>query len=403
MTKQLFIFATAIMTTLLAMAALWQFRMAAGYVLISLACAAAVRPVILFLAGRSFAKRLILLIFFAIGLGGLGFLIYLAAKSAAGEVQQLAQALSTQAAWNLPAWLAGSSLEKTLAAWVPTPGRIFEMVITGEQGQLVLPAVFNLTQGLGGILSGTLLVFFLSIYWSLNQIHFERLWLSLLSSDQRRQARDIWRAIELDLGAYIRSEIIQSLLAALLLGLGYWMLGSPYPALLALIGALAWLVPVVGIFLAVFPPIFMGMLTGLQVSIFTTIYTVIVLAGLQVWLEPRLFRRKWDNPVLTLVILLALADAFGLPGILIAPPLSAICQIVWSFQFSNRMASGAATRISDLKERQTGLWVAIGEMDSEPPPSLISGMERLTHLLEKAEPILPVTDPLKTIGGLPSP
>jgi predicted PurR-regulated permease PerM len=403
LTKQLFIFATAIMTTLLVLAALWQFRMAAVYVLISLACAATVRPVIRFLAGRSFVKRILLLALFVAGLGGLGFLIYLAFKSAIGDVQQLAQALSAQEVWSLPGWLAGSSFEKALVAWVPTPGRILEMVITGEQGQLVLPAVFNLTQGLGGILSGALLAFFLSIYWSLNQIHFERLWLSLLSSEQRRQARDIWRAIELDLGAYIRSEIIQSLLAAVLLGLGYWMFGSPYPALLALIGALAWLVPVVGIFLAIFPPLFLGLLTGVQAGIFTTIYTVIVLAGLQVWLEPRLFRRKWDNPILTLVILLALADAFGLPGILIAPPLSAICQIVWSFQFSNRIASGAATRISDLKERQTGLWVAIGEMDSEPPPSLISGMERLTQLLEKAEPILPAAGPLEATGGLRSP
>ena len=114
------------------------------------------------------------------------------------------------------------------------PSKLFEAV-TGDQGQLVLPAILGFTQGIGGVVSGVLVILFLSIYWSINQIHFERLWLSLLPSGQRKQARGIWRTIEPDLGAYIRGQVIHSLLAGLLLGLGYWVLGSPYPALLALV------------------------------------------------------------------------------------------------------------------------------------------------------------------------
>jgi predicted PurR-regulated permease PerM len=236
--------------------------------------------------------------------------------------------------------------------------------------------------------SGVLVILFLSVYWSINQIHFERLWLSLLPSGQRKQARNIWRTIEPNIGAYIRSEVVQSLLAVFLLGLGYWLLGSPYPTLLALIGALAWLIPVVGAALAVILPLLMGLLTSVQLSLFTALYTLIVLIALQVWVEPRLFRRKWDNPILTLVILLAMADAFGLLGMIVAPPLSAVCQILWNLLVSNRLALEAAAKVSDLKERQACLWTAIREMDEPPPPLVISSMERLTHLVEKAEPIL---------------
>ena len=103
----------------------------------------------------------------------------------------------------LPIWLEGSSFQQALVAQLPPPSKLFE-ALTGDQGQLVLPAVLGLTQGIGGVVSGAFIVLFLSIYWSINQIHFERLWLSLLPSDQRKQARDIWRTIELDLGAYIR-------------------------------------------------------------------------------------------------------------------------------------------------------------------------------------------------------
>ena len=250
-------------------------------------------------------------------------------------------------------------------------------------------------------MSGVFVVLFLSLYWSIDQIHFERLWLSLLPSELRKHARDIWRIIEPDLGAYIRSELVQSLLAALLLGLGYWLLGSPYPTLLALIGALAWLIPVVGAALAVILPLLMGLLTSVQLSLFTALYTLVVLVALQIWVEPRLFRRKWDNPILTLVILLAMADAFGLLGIIVAPPLSAVCQILWNLLVSNRLIARDAAHVSDLKERQARLRVAIEEMDELPPPLVMSSMERLTDLLERAEPILPAALPSEAPDPFP--
>jgi predicted PurR-regulated permease PerM len=212
--------------------------------------------------------------------------------------------------------------------------------------------------------------------------------LSLLQPEQRKQARDIWRTIESDLGAYIRSEIIQSMLAVLLLGMGYWLIGSPYPALLALIGALAWLIPVVGAPIAMIPPLLLGLLTNMPLTLFTVIYTLAVLIALQVWVEPLLLKRKWDSPILTLVIMLAMADAFGLLGILIAPPLSAVCLILWNLLVSNPLESGASVQVSDLKERRVNLLTVISAMEEQPPQLVVSGMERLGSLLEKAESIL---------------
>lgn len=395
MTKQLVVFGTAVMTTLLALVVLWQFHIVIVYLLISLALAATVRPLVISWTRHGIAARVALIFLFMIGLGGFVYSIFLVGKFAIGDIQQLAQTLSVQGTWILPPWLDGSSFQQILIARLPTPDKLFEAV-TGEQGQLVLPALLGFTQDLGSVVSGVFVILFLSLYWSINQIHFERLWLSLLPSELRKHARGIWRTIEPDLGAYIRSEIIQSLLAALLLGVGYWLLGSHYPTLLALIGALAWLVPVVGAALAVILPLFIGLLTGVQLSLLTTIYTLAVLVALQVWVEPRLFKRKWDNPILTLVILLAMADAFGLLGIIAAPPLSAVCQILWNLLFSNRLASGDAVQVSDLKERQAHLWTTIKEMDELPPPLVVSSMERLRSLLEKAEPILPAILPAET-------
>ena len=386
MTKQLVVIGTAVLTTLLALVAVWQFRIVVVYVLISLVLAATVRPIARSKARRSFRTRFLLILLYVVSIGIFSLLTFLVGRLLIGDLQQLAQKVSTQTTWMLPPWLAGGFFQQALNRWLPTPDKLFEAITS--QPQLMYSAVLGFTQGIGGTVSGFLVILFLSIYWSINQNHFERLWLSLLPSEQRIQARDIWRTLERDLGAYTRSEIIQSLLAVLLLGLGYWMLGSSYPALLAVVGALAWLVPVVGAVLAVILPLLLGLLTGAQFSLVTVLYTFLVLLTLQVWLEPRLFQRKWDNPMLTLVILLGLADAFGVLGILIAPPLSVVCQILWNLLINDRQAPETVVQVSDLKERQARLHLAIEEMEGSPPPLVISSLERLDDLLKKAEPVL---------------
>ena len=391
MTKQIVVIGTAVMTTLLALVALWQFRIVVIYVLISLALAATVRPIARSESRRNLVTRLLLILLYVVSIGIFGLLILLVGRVLIGDLQELAQTISEESTWVLPSWLEGSLLTQALGRWLPTPDKLFEAIT--NQRQLILSAVLGFTQGIGGIVSAFFVILFLSIYWSINQNHFERLWLSLLPSEQRTRARDIWRTLEHDLGAYARSEIIQSLLAVFLLGTGYWLLGSPYPALLAVVGAAAWLVPVVGVVLAVILPLLLGLLTGAQFSLFTVLYTLIVLVVLQLWLEPRLFRRKWNNPILTLIILLALADAFGLLGVILAPPLSVVCQILWNLLVSDRLAPETVVQVSDLKERQARLHLVIEEMEGPPPPLVVSSMERLADLLEKAETLLPAALP----------
>jgi predicted PurR-regulated permease PerM len=342
------------------------------------------------------------ILLYLVVLGGFGYLLFLTSRIAISEFQDLAHSVSIHNTWRLPKWLEGSAFQQVLIARMPTPSRILE-AITGDQGQLVLPAIISLTKSLGGILSGTLIILFLSIYWSLNQVHFERLWLSLLPSGQRKQARGIWRIVEPDIGGYIRGQVFQSLLAGLILGLGYWLLGSPYPALLALAGALACLIPMVGVALVVIPVLLIGLLTSLQIGLLTALFALSVFIALGLWIKPHLFKRRWDNPILTLVLLIALASAFGLPGIIAAPPLSAVCQILWSRLVSHKLALGAAAQISDLKSRQAHVQETIQTLDEPPPPLVTSSMARLTGLIEKAEPILQaalpagLTDPLSSL------
>jgi putative permease len=406
MTKKLIWTGVAVMATLLALGALWQFRSVLVIVLISLALAATVRPLAQRWARQKLIVRIALALVFVLGLGGTGLLLVVGGGSAISEIRQLANTVAVRDAWVLPEWLPesssqpGSGVPLAFANRLPPPSQLFA-ALTGEEGQMVLPAILGLTRGITGLISSLVIVLFLSLYWSLNQVQFERLWLSLLPPGQRKQTRYTWNTIEADLGAYIRSQILQSLLAGLLLGLGYWALGSPYPTLLGLAGALASLIPMVGLGLAVILPLSIGLLTSLQLSLLTAGYTLVVLIALNIWLKPRLFDHRQYNPILTIVILIALANAFGFIGIIAAPPLSAAIQILWSHLAIRRSDAGPACQISNLKERHGSLAEAVALMH-DPPPLVTSSLAQLGRLIEKAEPVLEAAQAVETSGAHPN-
>jgi putative permease len=382
MTKRVFVIALGIMTTLLGLVALWQFRVVLVYVLLSLVIAATFRPISRGESRHSIQTRIILVLQYLVTLVVIGLLIFIIGRFLINDFQQLAQSLSTESAWVLPRWLEGGPL----AAWLPTPENLFEGVTS--QPSMALSAVLGFTESIGSVISGLVIALFLSVYWSINQNHFERLWLSLLPGEKRKQARNIWRTIEADLGAYSRSEILQSVLAVIALGVGYRLLGSPYPTLLAVTGAIAWMIPVVGGVLALVLPLVIGLLSSPQLALLTVLYTILVLVILQISVEPRLFKIKQDNPLLTFVILLAMADAFGLLGIIVAPPISVILQSLWRLLVNENISTETIVHVSDLRERQAQLQVSIDQMEGPPPPLVTSSMERLSSLLDRAEPIL---------------
>jgi predicted PurR-regulated permease PerM len=380
----------AVLTTIMAVVIFWQFRTAVVYVLISLILAASIRPLFTRLIGKRITIRIIWILIYLIVFSGLVYLFIFAVQTAATELQTIAAGVSAQDKWTLLVWSDNKGLQ-SLFQRLPSPSVLFQAVI-GNDGELLVPALFGIVQGIGGIVAAAAIILVLSVYWSMNQVHFERLWLSILPSDQRKKVRGIWQTIEPDIGAYVRGQILHSILVGITLGLGYWLIGSSSPALLALVGTICSMIPVVGLFLLVFTTLMLGLLTSAQISLFTVLYTIVVLTALGIWVKPRLINRRWDNPILTLVLLIALQDAFGIVGIVIAPPLSVVCQILWSQLIRRRTKTDSATLLSDLKERMLKLRETVDAMEEPRLPLITTSIERVSDLLDEAEPILQAAD-----------
>ena len=120
---------------------------------------------------------------------------------------------------------------------------------------------------------------------------------------RRRAAREVWEAVEIELGAYVRSEAIQSIAAGLLLWTGYRLLGQPYPVLLAIAGAVAWLIPWVGVLLAVgavalasVPVLLLDPQAAVRSVVPSVLYTSAVLLVLQRFVEPGFLTARIQRP-----------------------------------------------------------------------------------------------------------
>jgi predicted PurR-regulated permease PerM len=375
-----------VLTTLLALVVLWEFRIVVTYVLISLMLAASMKPLITRLTGKSLFLKIFWIPTYILSFFGLLALTAFTVRASATELFNLAKNASAYDRWQLPPWL-GASFRQTILTWLPSPS-ILSQTIIGPEGELVLPALFGFAQNIGGVLATSGVILILSVYWSTSQVHFERLWLSLLPSEQRKHARDIWQTIMSEVGDTIRSQARLSLLVGFILGSGFWIIGSPTPALLGLIGAIGSLIPFVGGVLIIVPAVISGLFTSAGIGIITVIYTIIMLVTTQIWIKPKLFNRKWDNAILTVILAIALADSFGIMGIIVAPIIAAICSILWDRLVVNRVAAGAASELSDLKERLGKITETIKAMEKPHPPLITNSMARISELMVAAEPLL---------------
>ena len=137
----------------------------------------------------------------------------------------------------------------------------------------------------------------LSAYWSASHEVLERLWLSLVPARSRPRARDVWRAVERSVGTHMRSELTQSVLAVLILAVTFRLSRMPLPMLPALAAAAA------------------------------AIFAVLVIFALDRMVARRLLIARRPSPTLTVLLVVALVESNGLPGLLLASTVAMAMQV----------------------------------------------------------------------------
>jgi putative permease len=368
---------------------LWEFQIALILFILSLMVAAILRPLVNFLIVRGSPRGLALVITYAAVfalIAGLGLFI---GGPIITELQSVATDLPGSYEQLKNQWLTSSSwFQQAIAQSLPNFNNLFPIITSGPNNAFI-QKILGLALGSFGLVSNLMIVVVLSIYWSIDQEHIKRLWLSLFPADLRIRWRDVWQNIESEIGAYLRSELLQSLLTVILLGTGYQLIGLKYPFLLAAIGAVGWLLVWFGGLVAVVPSLLVGLSINPTVGLLAALFTIAVLVFLEFIVEPRLFNRQRVSSLSVFILVLFLVKEYGIIGLLAAPPLAATIQIIAS-QFIRPPTTAKMTlappptiQIDLLKERLNSIRTEISERSEPPAPEIINLIDRLDKLIDK--------------------
>ena len=402
--KRLAFYTAVIVATLALLILFWQFRSVVILLVLSLVLTAALRPTVEFFVARGLRPGLARVLVYLLVFGILILSLALISGPLLAELELLSNYLIVLYDSTYQQWLTASGMLQTIAAQLPAPNELGE-TMAGPAGGAALRFLFGVTQSTAAVVAGLVVVIVLSLYWSADRSHFERLWLSLLPAGSRIQARRIWQATEGTMGAYVRSEFVQSFLAAVLLAIGYRMIGLDYPILMGILAGLAWLIPLVGFIFAALASFLFGLASvgGLPVALGALALTTAVLAFLEFIVEPRLFRRSQFSGVLIIFLVLVMVDAYGMTGFLLAPPLAVALQVLGSHvirSMRRQPTTGVEfetleARLAEVSARYDGQTAPDGQSlpdgaattDGQPlpmPPEVASLHGRLAELIEGA-------------------
>jgi len=348
-----------VILTLAALWLLWAFRDAFVLLLLSIVVAGAVRPLVDTLHERGVSFRLAIAIAYGACLGIIGLLGYVLATRLLVEIPAAAD------------------------YFVEAYGHHFERAIHEFRAAAVAQRALGSTFAAFDLIGRTALVIVLSIYWTGGRDQFDRLWLSFLPVDRRRNARTVWFATRRAVGAVLRREVGLSIAAAVPLSLGFWLAQCELWALGTVAVLLLRLIPLIGAPLAVASAALAASPSGILTVILATVIAVAVLAGLRAVVAPRFFpiERPLD-PILEVLVILALAGSFGLAGLIASPLVVAAIQTAYAEITGIQDSEDRVPRMEDLATRVSRLERRLSW--TTPSPTVVSLFARLQQLIDRA-------------------
>jgi len=151
--------------------------------------------------------------------------------------------------------------------------------------------------------------------------------------EQRRSiVLGIAQEVNSSIGGYLRGQVIVSLIVALLASLALFIISIPHPIFCGIFAGAASILPFIGVIIAVFPALFFAWFQFQDVAV---LVKILIAFGVIYFLEgyivkPLVFKKSMDlNPLVTIIMVMALGELLGFWGILLALPIAAAMKITW--------------------------------------------------------------------------
>jgi len=199
--------------------------------------------------------------------------------------------------------------------------------ITSKAGAGVYKTASSMAFNLFNLILSPILVFFMLLYKH-ETISAIKIW---LPAGQKEHLLEVGREVNASIGGYLRGQLIVSVIVALFSATALYFLDVDYALLNGLFAGLASVLPFIGVILATIPPLFFafikfqnGLILLKVLGAFSFIYFI---EGYLV--KPLVFKESMNlNPLMTIVVVMALGELMGFWGIILAIPIAAALKIL---------------------------------------------------------------------------
>jgi putative permease len=134
------------------------------------------------------------------------------------------------------------------------------------------------------------------------------------------------------IGGYLRGQVIVSIIVGLFSTLALLLLNIPHPLFCGIFAGAASILPFVGVIIATLPALFFAWYEFQTMAILVQTGLVFgVIYFLEGYIiKPLVFKESMDlNPLVTIIVVMALGELLGFWGILLALPIAAAIKITW--------------------------------------------------------------------------
>ena len=151
--------------------------------------------------------------------------------------------------------------------------------------------------------------------------------------EQRREiVLSIAREVNSSIGGYLRGQVIVSLIVALMAAPCLYFLDIPHPLFCGIFAGFASILPFIGVILATLPALFFAWFKFQTITMLTqtgALFGVIYFLEGYI-IKPLVFKESMNlNPLVTIIMVMALGETLGFWGILLALPIASALKIAW--------------------------------------------------------------------------
>jgi len=222
-----------------------------------------------------------------------------------------AQAFLISRGWVEPGWNWNELLTKA-----PSPGAAFAGVLGAVQGLL-------------GVVGTFLALLVLPYYLLVDAEGLQRSALRFVAPERRARVQRITSDVAIKVGAWLSGQLFLCFVIGASVTVALWALGVPFFYILGLVAAIGEAIPVIGPIVSAIPAILVGATVSWKTALFVALVFWAIQSVENNFLVPRVMQRQVGlRTVTVLVALLAGSKLFGIVGLLLAVPTTAILQVL---------------------------------------------------------------------------